>query len=83
MQAREILRGSDFQYPLQNAEMLVRSLIANQEIVEVTGVEINSIDKGLEIILETTKGEQLQIIPKQDDNAYLVDIAALHKCGMN
>ncbi|WP_245587474.1 TonB-dependent siderophore receptor [Cylindrospermum stagnale] len=45
------------------------------ELVQVTGVKLNNTEKGLEIILETPKGEQLQITPKTEGNTYIADIA--------
>ncbi|BAY15306.1 ferrichrome-iron receptor [Anabaenopsis circularis NIES-21] len=44
------------------------------EIIEVTAIKVNSTDKGVEIILETTKGDQLQVLNSQSGNSYIADI---------
>ena len=45
-------------------------------IAEVTGVQLNSTNNGLEIILATPNGDKLQISPKTEGNTYIADIAA-------
>jgi iron complex outermembrane receptor protein len=44
------------------------------EIIEVTGVQVNRTQKGLDIIFQTTKGEQLQGSGRNEGNAYIADI---------
>ncbi len=44
------------------------------QVVQVTEVQLNSTDEGIEIILETTAGEQLQVLPRTDGNTYIADI---------
>ncbi|MEA5621853.1 TonB-dependent siderophore receptor [Nostoc sp. UHCC 0251] len=44
------------------------------EAVQVTGVKINLVGKQLEIILETTQGEQLQPQDKGEGNNFIADI---------
>ncbi|MEA5503570.1 TonB-dependent receptor [Halotia wernerae UHCC 0503] len=78
VQTRDIGRVGDLQHPRRSAKMLVQSPTPgetdSQEVVQVTGVKISPTDQGLEVILETTKGEQLQILPLQDGKAYIADI---------
>lgn len=44
------------------------------QVVQVTGVQLNSTDTGIEIILETPAGEELQVLPRTDGNTYIADI---------
>jgi iron complex outermembrane recepter protein len=44
------------------------------EIIEVTGVQVNPTQKGLDIIFQTTKGDQLQVSGRNEGNAYIADI---------
>ncbi len=44
------------------------------EVVQVTGVQLNSTQNGIEVILETPAGEQLQVLPRIDGNTYIADI---------
>ncbi|AFY88045.1 TonB-dependent siderophore receptor [Chroococcidiopsis thermalis PCC 7203] len=43
-------------------------------VTQVTGVQANSTDKGVEVILQTTQGEQLQISDRSQGNNYIADI---------
>lgn len=47
---------------------------AFSQVVQVTGVQLNPTANGLEIILETPAGEQLQVLPRIDGNTYIADI---------
>ncbi|MGI2902595.1 hypothetical protein [Tolypothrix sp. VBCCA 56010] len=44
----------EIKLPLTSAEMLVQ--LPTSEVVQVTGVKANPTDKGVEVILQTTKG---------------------------
>ena len=44
------------------------------QAVEVTKVEVNPTENGIEVILETPAGEQLQVLPRIDGNTYIADI---------
>lgn len=44
------------------------------EVIEVTAVKLNPTEKGVEIILETTKGDQLQVLNRSSGNSYIADI---------
>ncbi|MEH1840807.1 MAG: TonB-dependent siderophore receptor [Nostoc sp.] len=58
--------------PLTSAEMLVQ--LAALEVVQVTGVKANHTNKGVEVILQTSVGEQLQIINRSTGNNFIADI---------
>ncbi|MEH2067026.1 MAG: TonB-dependent siderophore receptor [Nostoc sp.] len=45
------------------------------EIVPITGVKANPTDKGVEIILETTAGTQLQVTNRSVGNNFIVDVS--------
>ena len=47
---------------------------SQNEITEVTGIQLNQIDDGLEIILETTAGEQLVPLILPEGNELAIDI---------
>lgn len=44
------------------------------QMVQVTGVQLNSTEAGIEVILETPAGEQLQVLPQTNGNTYIADI---------
>jgi iron complex outermembrane receptor protein len=43
------------------------------EVVQVTGVKANPTDKGVEVILQTDKGEQLQVTNRSSGNNWSLD----------
>ncbi|MBW4646859.1 MAG: TonB-dependent siderophore receptor [Goleter apudmare HA4340-LM2] len=43
-------------------------------VVIITGVKANPTDKGVEVILQTTQGEQLQITNRSAENNFIADI---------
>ncbi|WP_239730041.1 TonB-dependent receptor [Nodularia sphaerocarpa] len=43
-------------------------------LVEVTGVEATPTEQGVEVILQTTQGQQLQITNRSADNKFIADI---------
>ncbi|MFN6470972.1 MAG: TonB-dependent siderophore receptor [Nostoc sp. SerVER01] len=45
-----------------------------EEIIPITGVKATSTEKGVEIILETPLGEQLQVTNRNTDNNFIADI---------
>ncbi|MFQ4145483.1 TonB-dependent receptor [Chlorogloeopsis sp. ULAP02] len=51
-----------------------QKLVQAAEIIQVTGVKLNSVDKQLEIILETPQGEKLQPLSKSEGNSFIADI---------
>ncbi|MBE9049085.1 TonB-dependent receptor [Nostocales cyanobacterium LEGE 11386] len=44
------------------------------EILQVTGVQVNSTDKGLEVILETADGTKLQVVNQSQGNSFIADL---------
>jgi len=44
------------------------------EVIAITGVQANPTDNGVEVILQTPSGEQLQIINRSAGNSYIADI---------
>ncbi|WP_341530424.1 TonB-dependent siderophore receptor [Nostoc sp. UHCC 0302] len=53
----------------------VLSQLDSQQAVPVTGVQVNSTAQGVEIILQTPLGEQLQVKPKSEGNTYIAEIS--------
>ncbi|WP_244329179.1 TonB-dependent siderophore receptor [Tolypothrix sp. PCC 7910] len=45
-------------------------------VAEVTGVQLNPTNNGLEIILAISDGEKLHVLPKPEGNTYIADITA-------
>ncbi|MDF5706510.1 MAG: TonB-dependent siderophore receptor [Nostoc sp. S4] len=76
---RQIRRTSEIEHPATNASGLLSQSSTSQatpasEIVLVTGVKANPTDKGVEVILQTTKGEQLQVTNRSTGNNFIADI---------
>ncbi len=63
---------SEVKRPLTSAQLLVQSPIL--EIVQVTAVEANPTEQGVEVILQTTLGEQLTVVNRSSSNSYIADI---------
>jgi len=63
---------SEVKRPLTSAQLLVQSPIS--EIVQVTAVEANLTEQGVEVILQTTLGEQLSVVNRSSGNSYIADI---------
>ncbi|MEH2182394.1 TonB-dependent receptor plug domain-containing protein [Nostoc sp.] len=71
--------------PLTSAERRVRSQAPQNppsqggkqgnEIVPITGVKANPTDKGVEVILETPVGTQLQVINRSAGSNFIVDVS--------
>ncbi|BDI14216.1 hypothetical protein ANSO36C_00180 [Nostoc cf. commune SO-36] len=59
---------------ISHAELLVQSPASSSDIVQVTGVKANPTDKGVEVILQTAQGEQLQITNRSAENNFIADI---------
>ncbi|MGI2902633.1 TonB-dependent siderophore receptor [Tolypothrix sp. VBCCA 56010] len=75
----KILQLSEMERPHTSAQMLLGQSPAvpntpSQEIVQVTGVKANPTDKGVEVILQTTGGKQLQVVNRSTGNSFIVDI---------
>ena len=73
----EIRQVNKIERPISNAQILVQTPTPTtpaQKIVQVTGVKANPTDKGVEVILQTSLGEQLQITNRSAVNSFIVDI---------
>ena len=70
--ARKIPLLSKVKRPLTSAQLLVQS--PTPEIVQVTAVEANPTEQGVEVILQTTVGEQLTVVNRSSGNSYIADI---------
>ncbi|MBD2729527.1 TonB-dependent siderophore receptor [Nostoc sp. FACHB-892] len=75
---RKIRQLSEIERPSTSAIILVQSpapqTVPSSEIVQVTGVQANPTDKGVEVILQTTQGEQLKISDRSTENNFIADI---------
>lgn len=85
---KEIRHLNQVDHRLTNTQKLVQSPIptAPIEVTPVKGVKVNSTEKGLEVILETSaKSDRLQVTPKIEGNSYVADIpnAQLHLTSGN
>ncbi|MDZ7960272.1 MAG: TonB-dependent siderophore receptor [Aulosira sp. DedQUE10] len=58
----------------QSAELLVQSPASSSEVVQVTAVKANPTEKGVEVILQTSIGAQLQITNRSTGNNFIADI---------
>ncbi|MEH2246430.1 AMIN domain-containing protein [Nostoc sp.] len=72
--SKKIRPLSEIKHPLTSAQMLVQSSEPNTEVVQVTGVKLNSTNKGIEVILETTQGDKLQLTNRSLGNSFIADI---------
>ncbi|MHC5718849.1 MAG: AMIN domain-containing protein [Nostoc sp.] len=70
-------------HDIPSAQQLVQSPAANNppsvakqggEIVQVTGVKANPTNKGVEILLQTSIGQQLQLLNRSTGNNFITDI---------
>lgn len=66
------------EHPIASAQQLVQSPAPpntpSAEVVQVTAVKANPTAKGVEVILQTTKGEQLQVTNRSIGNSFIADI---------
>ncbi|MDZ8110156.1 MAG: TonB-dependent receptor [Nostoc sp. DedQUE12a] len=75
-----IPRLSEVKFPVSNIkDLLSQSAIptnppSQEDVIQVTGVQANPTDKGVEVILQTTVGEQLQITNRSAKNNFIADI---------
>lgn len=76
--SREIIELGEFESPVTNISGLLSqsptNLPSQSEVITITGVKANPTDKGVEVILETTQGEQLQVTNRSTDNNFIADI---------
>ncbi|MHC5747848.1 MAG: TonB-dependent receptor plug domain-containing protein, partial [Nostoc sp.] len=76
---RDIRQLSEIEIPNTSARMLVQSPAptnppAQESVIQVTGVEAKPTDKGVEVILQTTGGDKLQITNRSAENNFIADI---------
>lgn len=68
----------DRQHPAKTVkESLSQGKVANNqpvEVVQVTAVRANPTEQGVEVILQTTVGEQLQVVNRSAGNNYIADL---------
>ncbi|WP_138503472.1 TonB-dependent receptor [Nostoc sp. PA-18-2419] len=62
----------EIKLPLTTAQMLVQSPVS--EIVQVTDVKANPTNKGVEVILQTSKGQELQLVNRSAGDNFIVDV---------
>lgn len=62
---------SEIKLPQKSALMLVQ---ATPEVVQVTGVRVNPTPQGAEVILETSSGEQLQVLTSSYGRTFVANI---------
>ncbi|MFN6541182.1 MAG: TonB-dependent siderophore receptor [Nostoc sp. EkiNYC01] len=81
-QAKEVTKISPIQEPSRFARTVKEWLAQIEEqhqtpqteVVQVTGVKANPTNKGVEVILQTSKGEQLPITNRSAGNNFIADI---------
>ncbi|MHC5747840.1 MAG: AMIN domain-containing protein, partial [Nostoc sp.] len=75
---RKVRQLSEVERPSTSARLLVQSPVPEvapvSQVVQVTAVKANPTEKGVEVILQTTQGEQLQITNRSADKNFIADI---------
>ncbi|MGI2904614.1 hypothetical protein [Tolypothrix sp. VBCCA 56010] len=56
------------------ADLLAQGNVA---VTEVTGVKVNSTSTGIEVILQTSKAQALQVVNKSDANSFIADFGGV------
>ncbi len=68
----------DIELPATSAKLLVQQPAPTnpkpEEVIAITGVKANPTDKGVEVILETTTGDKLQVANRSTGNNFIADI---------
>ncbi|KAB8315462.1 TonB-dependent siderophore receptor [Tolypothrix campylonemoides VB511288] len=84
---KKILQLSEIEHFSKSAELLVQSptptptnppnpeQTSGEQVVPITGVKANATTKGVEVILQTSKGEQLQVSNRSAGNNFIADIS--------
>ena len=72
----QIPQLSEIKLPDTSARMLVQAPLPSVEggVVPITSVKANPTDKGVEVILQTTQGDQLQVSNRSTGNSFIADI---------
>ena len=68
-----ILLLKDIEVPVTNARTLVQAP-SQESAVVITAVQVNPTEKGVEVILETTQGDKLQVANRSTGNNFIADI---------
>ncbi|MBN4005220.1 TonB-dependent siderophore receptor [Nostoc sp. LPT] len=71
---RDIRQISEIEHPQTSAQRRVQSPAPSSEIVQITGVKATPTEKGVEVILQTSIGAQLQITNRSTGNNFIADI---------
>ncbi|MEH2433350.1 MAG: TonB-dependent siderophore receptor [Nostoc sp.] len=76
---QKIWQLSDLETSITSAQQLLVQLPTPQTtptptITQITGVKANPTEKGVEVILQTTQGEKLQLINRSAGNNFITDI---------
>ena len=75
---KEIPQLSEIQFPSRSVRELVQSPTPNtppaNAVIEVIAVKANPSDKGVEVILQTAKDQQLQLVNRSAGNSFIVDV---------
>ncbi|MEH1807640.1 TonB-dependent siderophore receptor [Nostoc sp.] len=82
--SKNISQLSEIELPATSAQMLVQTPTptnppnpeqrSGDQVVPIMGVKANPTNKGVELILETTRGEQLQVTNRSTGNSFIADI---------
>ncbi len=76
--SKQLRQLSEIERPTKSAKQLVPSSTPvpapSSEIVQVTGVNTNATSKSVYVILQTSKGQQLQIRNRSAGNSFIADI---------
>ncbi|MBC6436466.1 TonB-dependent siderophore receptor [Nostoc sp. HG1] len=71
----ETLGEDKIKVPVTNARILAQTPAPSQQnIILITRVKATSTEKGLEVILETNQGDQLQVNNRSNGNNFIADI---------
>ncbi|MBD2561568.1 MULTISPECIES: TonB-dependent siderophore receptor [Nostoc] len=68
----DIPQLSEVKFPASNIKGLLSQ--SSTPVIQVTAVQANPTDKGVEVILQTTQGEKLQITNRSAENNFIADI---------
>ncbi|GJD15194.1 ferrichrome-iron receptor [Rivularia sp. IAM M-261] len=80
--SKNIPQLGEIELPATSAQMLVQTQTktpnpeqrSGEQVVVITGVKANPTDKGVEVILETTQGDKLQVANRSTGNNFIADI---------
>jgi iron complex outermembrane receptor protein len=68
----------DIELPATSAKLLVQQPAPTnpnpEDVIAITGVKANPTEKGVEVILETTTGDKLQVANRSTGNNFIADI---------